>query len=392
MATTPYGIKFLPGCPCCEEAVGNIILRKYGPAASSSLSWNFRREAGAVSGGSNAYGLFFGGSATPSGFAVAVRASDDWVAVGGTRDINNQALWLLNASGAVQWSRGSADNRGYAPVRHLLFSADGLYLYVAYQSILASSSSDGGLWVEKLDASDGSLVWEKRWITATTNTGTIGGMAIYDGDLFVAGGDQSGSYLAKRYAGSDGTVAYSILTGGSGDRTTAFLGVAIDSTGEVFWAGQGTSSEPWLIHADDDGNVLSQWPKVGATYHTQNFAGIAVDSADQLIVTGTGIRQSSGSATNYRISRWTRTTVNELDHEEDFAIDWGIGTSLESTGRVALDDSDRIFVIEDESTADQYAAYTSGGTQLWTANHGQPVRGVAASGGGSMHVAGDGVA
>ena len=371
-----------PGVCCCptEPPPGFVIAEKYS-GATSSLVWRFRRESG----------VFDSALRVPAGRAIAANGDGD-VFVGGDSDVNGHVGWLLNSSGAVQWTLSLGG--GYLFVRAAAYSVDEDYIYISYQG-------SGGNRLAKLAAADGSSQWD----VVAHSTAFITKLVEYAGDVYCV--LEGTTANARRYDGSDGSNVWSSLTSTMvANAPSVMTGLAIDlSSGDLYWGTVGQSpiqgDRPFLFHSDDDGNILSTHPAdvTDLDPDTVNFTAsardIAVLSDGSLAIVGTNLRQKSSDSPRYFVSRWTRSAASfPISGDEAYTLSWGDGTSSHFGQKCSRDGSNNVFLTQSAvSIGNEMFGYSSSGSQLYAIRWGEGppednVRAVSA-GGGNVHYAGD---
>ncbi len=189
-----------------------------------------------------------------------------FVAVG--TEFNFQAMQFsfligkLDASGNVVWvKRLSSSKNRFGSVFE---QSDGTLLVAGTQLDMASGSTD--IWVLKLNATNGALVWEKVYATAGNETGAQairladGGYLLTGAFMTPSGESQTSDVLVMRLS-SSGAITWQRRYGGPGN-DLGFVQAAVNGgwifsgTTDSFGAG---GEDAAVVKLDDDGNI--QWQK-----------------------------------------------------------------------------------------------------------------------------------
>jgi hypothetical protein len=143
-------------------------------------------------------------------------------------------------------------------------------------NILVAGESNGNLYVAKLEGSSGSILWEHHRSGGVDVPSSAGGISVdSNGNAFVAGSiyanrrfQNSDLYLAK-LASSDGTVLWETRRSSPGDLLDGVSAITLDRKGDLVIAGVMSlavtapfDSQPFTAkYASDDGSLL--WEEAG---------------------------------------------------------------------------------------------------------------------------------
>jgi hypothetical protein len=152
---------------------------------------------------------------------------------------------------------------------------------------------DNDYYTAKYAASDGALIWEKRY-DGLLNVGDLAAAVTVDhqGNVLVTG--SSGGFYTAKYASADGTLLWSRRYQGPGPGSDAATAIAVDGSGNVFVTGASASGAAaqdldfyTAKYAAGDGTLLWEKRYNGPGNGDDRATALAVDAKGNVVVTGT---------------------------------------------------------------------------------------------------------
>ena len=303
------------------------------------------------------------------------------------------------ADGALLW-----ENRYTGPAN----SSDAAYsiavdsagnVVVTGDSDNASTSTD--YYTAKYAAANGALLWERRYNGPVSWYDSPQSVAVDSaGNVAVTGYSSNGSnndYYTAKYAASDGALLWEKRYNGPANSDDIAYSVAVDAAGNVAVTGKSVSSGGYdyytAKYASADGVLLWEKRYNGPANWDDLAFSVAVDSAGNVAVTG--LSSGSGSNYDYYTAKYAAA---------DGALLWekrynGPANSNDTARSVAVDSAGNVAVTGESynvSNPDYYTAkYAAGdGALLWekryngAANNSDTAEGVAVDNAGNVVVTG----
>lgn len=216
-------------------------------------------------------------------------------------DLDYYTAKYAATNGALLWEKrynGPANDRDYA----LAVAVDGS------DNVFVTGSSEEDYYTAKYAGSDGALLWDKRYNGPARNLDRAHALAVdQSGDVIVTGGSwgigSNDDYYTAKYAGVDGTLLWEKRYNGSASSSDLALAVATDTSGNIvvtgYSEGSGTAADYYTVkYAAVDGALL--WEKrYNGPASAEDFAhAVAIDGSGNVIVTGNSVA-SPGHADYY---------------------------------------------------------------------------------------------
>ena len=271
------------------------------------------------------------------GMRIAVGSTGDVYGCGFNNNLGSEMLiFKCSPSGSVVWSK-TVTGTQITPESIATDASDNVY--VAY----SASVTGGEAGIMKLSSS-GTLVWQRS--IGLTLTDTASGIATDGTNVYVVG------YTNNQGAGSDdvlvvkldssGTVAWQRILGSTADDRA--LGVAIDSTGNVYVCGDAApdgfaGNHAMLVKYNSSGTVV--WQRVIYNPDGITARALDIDSSDDVYVVGYagGAVAVSGFIAKFAATGsvlWQRTlTGTAPNNSEWYTLDIR-GTDVHVTGYVDI--------------------------------------------------------
>ena len=335
-----------------------------------------------------------GGSGEDQGYDIAVDSGGN-VYITGLTDSQGAGSYDMmvakyDTSGTIQWQRrlggaGSDVGRGIA-----VDSSGNVYVG-GYTASQGAGSFD--FLITKYDTS-GTIQWQRSLGGGSTDYGY--GIAVdSSGNVYVAGqtasqGAGSNDFLITKY-NTSGTIQWQRSLGGAGSEIG--YGIAVDSSGNVYITGltasQGAGSVDVLIAKYDTSGTI-QWQRSLGGTSSEEGNGIAVDSSGNVYITGYTNSQGAGDRdvliTKYNTSgtiQWQRSLGGaSFDVGVSIAVD--IGGNVYVTGYEGSQSAGLGDVL--------IAKYNTSGTIQWQRSLGGSSNdrgyGIAVDGSGNVYVTG----
>jgi uncharacterized delta-60 repeat protein len=308
-----------------------------------------------------------GGAGSDLGRGLAIDSAYNFYALGNTGStgagINDFLLAKHDSSGTIQWQRvlGGAGTETASSVA--IDSTGNVY-------VLGSTNSTGAGNSDFLLAkynSVGTIQWQRILGGASDENGNS--IAIDSSDnVYVFGLTSSAgagftNFLLAKY-NSSGTIQWQRILGSTGDEQG--LGVAIDSTGNVYVIGMtssaGAGSIDFLLAKYDPSGTI-QWQRVLGGAGVDWGQSVAIDSSNNVYVLG--YTNSTGAGSNdFLLAKYNSSGT----------IQWQrvLGGAGSDVGRgVSIDSSDNVYVIGQTASTGAgsndflIAKYNSAGTIQW---------------------------
>ncbi len=233
-----------------------------------------------------------------AGNPIVTGTSNNGSAAAGVESNGNDIFTAKYAAsnGALLWERryNGPGNRGDTAAG---VAVDNQGNVVVTGTSRSDSNGDGlfdnDFYTAKYAASDGALIWEKRY-DGLLNVGDLAAALTVDhlGDVLVTG--SSGGYYTAKYAGTDGALVWSRRYQGPGLSSDAASGIAVDGNGNVFVTGASGSGSAGqdldyytAKYAAADGALLWEKRFNGPGNGDDRAAALAVDASGNVVVTGT---------------------------------------------------------------------------------------------------------
>ncbi|HUS34626.1 MAG TPA: PQQ-binding-like beta-propeller repeat protein [Verrucomicrobiae bacterium] len=206
------------------------------------------------------------------------------------------------ASGALVWEKrynGPANGQDYPSA--VTVDSNGNVVVTGF-----SYASNVDSYTAKYAATDGALLWEKRY-NGPANSDDYGGAVAVDtsGNVFVTGFSFNGSdndYYTAKYAVLDGALLWEKRFSGPTSSGDFPRGLAVDSSGNVLVTGissNGTNDDYHIVkYAAADGALLLEKRYNGPGNGVDNVAGLAIGPNGMIAITGSS-QGSSAAGTTY---------------------------------------------------------------------------------------------
>ena len=156
-----------------------------------------------------------------------------------------------------------------------------------------NGAGNDDIYTAKYAASDGALLWEKRY-NGPANKNDAGNSIAVDsaGNVVVTGISNSANstpdYYTAKYAAADGSLLWEQRYNSPADAHDIGTSVAVDASGNVFVTGRSStfSQDYYTVkYAAGDGTVL--WERrFGVPSHYESAYSVATDAAGNAVVTG----------------------------------------------------------------------------------------------------------
>jgi outer membrane protein assembly factor BamB len=315
--------------------------------------------------------------------AVAVDGSGNVVVTGSSATVKYAA-----ADGALLWEqRYNGPGNGFHSTSAVAVDGSGNVAVTGY------SYNGGGYWdydyyTAKYAATDGVLLWEKRYNGPANDFDNAGSVAVDgSGNVVVTGSSYKGinsggfrygaDYYTAKYAAADGALLWEQRYNGPGDGNDYAYAVVVDGGGNVVVTGDsiGTgSSEDYYTakYAAANGALLWEQRHDGsANDGSGSAAAVALDGSGNVVVTGYSV--GSGGNNDYYTAKYAardgallwENRYNGPANGEDYAI----VMTMDGSGNV---------VVTGPSSYDYYTAKyaTADGALLWENRYDGPANGV----------------
>ena len=261
-------------------------------AVDGGLLWE-RRYKGSGDGNDIAYNLAYSVAMDADGNVVVTGSSTN---TSGNAD--NYTVKYAASDGALLWERrynGPANS--YDRAHSIGVDSSGNVVVTGFSYSSGTSSSDtGDYYTAKYAASDGALVWERRYNGSGEGNDLAYSVAVdAAGNVVVTGisPNTSGNtdYYTAKYSASDGALLWERRYNGPGNGTDVAHRVAFDAAGNAVVtggsAGNGTSVDFYTAkYAGSDGTPLweRRYNGPGNSYDVAD--SMAVDAGGNVFVTG----------------------------------------------------------------------------------------------------------
>lgn len=252
----------------------NVIITGYTGTSATGGSTSFINKFN--SSGTSQWAYELESTGEDEGEALVIDSSDNTYATGWSNfGIGRKAMMLKrNSSGTIQWQRQYGNNGDNQQGNG--FAINGGHIYQA--GYITVSGNIGGF-IHKID-SGGGTTWqalisgsgtEDIQDVAVDSTGAVYGA----GYTTTAGAGPTNAFLVKY--NSTGSLQYRRVMGTSAV-TTQFLGVAVDSSDNIFTVGRTGSNNGFIAKFDSSGNLLFQREITGYSV----IQDVVVDSNDDI--------------------------------------------------------------------------------------------------------------
>jgi hypothetical protein len=220
------------------------------------------------------------------GFGITVDTSGDVYftgysnAIGGT---NNIYTVKVNSSGTVQWQKQLA---GPSSVAEKIATDSSGNVFVCGRAFGAYSGGVNTLFLVKYNSS-GVLQWQNYLAASFNGTRALGVATDSSGDVYIAGSEGSDtSFLVVKYDTS-GTIQWKRKLGtGAGSGTQIASAIAVDSSGNVYACGESNNSgttDLQIVKYNTSGTI--QWQRRLGASAAISGRGISVDNNGKIYVT-----------------------------------------------------------------------------------------------------------
>lgn len=262
-----------------------------------------------------------------------------------------------SSDGALQWEQRYNGPANRSDAAQAVAIDNDRNVIVTGSSVGPGGSTD--FYTAKYLATDGSLIWERRYDGPAHGTDAAHALAIDgDGNVVVTGeswnGTDSDFYTAK-YAAGNGAVLWERHYSGLGNTSDSAAAVTIDGEGNAAVTGSSGGDFYTAKYSGTDGTIL--WAKrvnhVGDIYDSP--AAIAVDSSGNVLVSGrSGGLGSSADFYTAKFGAVTGTLMWERRYN-------GPANSIDEAVGVAVDVNDDVVVTG--------SSYGGGGVDFYTAKY-----------------------
>ena len=245
-----------------------------------------------------------------------------------------------------------------------------------------NASGDSDCYTAKYAATDGALLWEKRY-NGTGNSHDYAWSVAVDGAGNVAvtgqsiGSGSNYDYYTAKYAAADGALLWERSYNGPDNSSDAANSVVVDSAGNVVVTGssRGASSNDDYYtakYAAADGALLWEARYVGPGLGSEVANSVAVDAAGNVVVTGYSIGPDSNS--NYYTAKYAAANgallwearYDGTGNGNDYA--WSV--AVDGAGNVVVTGSSRGASNNDDYYTAKYDA--ADGALLWEKRYNGP--------------------
>jgi uncharacterized repeat protein (TIGR01451 family)/uncharacterized delta-60 repeat protein len=276
----------------------------------------------------------------------------------------------FNAAGAAQWTTASStiDATGL-PDEFVAMGVD------TQGNSYTAGNSTAGYRLAKFNSA-GALIWSRAYNTPGNHAANVVGVAVdASGDAYVTGSvaDANGAtdYGTVKFD-ADGNQVWAQLYNRTGTSFNAPIAIALDSGGNVYVTGQGTSASGNVDFAtlkyDANGSLL--WSRLyDDSVHGQDYAGaMAVDANGNVYVTGT----VQGTGTN---GLDIGTVMYDTSGVQQWAVAYNGPDSGDDGARaIAVDNTGNVVVIGYSDSAggpDELTTikYNGSGQPIWSKNY-----------------------
>jgi uncharacterized delta-60 repeat protein len=231
----------------------------------------------------------------------------------------------------------------------------------------SENGTNNDYYTAKYAAADGTLLWEQRYNSPAKGQ-DVASRIVFDnaGDVIVTGysfGLNNDFYTVK-YSGTDGSLKWERRYAGAANADDRPSGLAVDNSGSVFVIGSSGGTAYMAKYSGVDGAIL--WEKnVGLS------GALQIDTEGNLIVAGTSFNGSSLDFHTAKYASLDGTLIWERsydgpDHKNDYV--WGM--AVDSVGNVVLCGSSYNSAGYSVSSIVKYA--TADGLLVWQKQYGSP--------------------
>jgi uncharacterized delta-60 repeat protein len=287
--------------------------------------------------------------------ALAVDASGDVIVTGASEngapdyDTDFYTAKYSSTSGALLWEKryGSPGHRGDGAVA-VAVDIRG--------DVIVTGSAAGNFYTAKYAGADGALRWEAAY-SGPANDAPTGLDLDANGNVFVTGYSWNGAnidYYTAKYAATDGSLLWERRYDGGVDDDAA-AAVAVDGDGNVvvtgYSFGDGSSADYYTVkYAAADGARLWESRYNGPTNAFDAAEAVAVDSRNNVVVTG---HTKNGDRGDYYTAKYAAS---------DGALLWekrfGVRKRHDQAKAVAVDADDNVIVTGSSYGATDYDFHT----------------------------------
>ena len=286
---------------------------------------------------------YFGSSGNDQGLNVATDKSDN-VYLCGTSATSGAGMEELiiakyNSSGTIQWQRrlgGSANDVAYGVATD---SSDNVYVCGSTRS----NSSNTDMIIAKYNSS-GTIQWQRLLYSSSGSDIARRITTDSSGNVYISGhtnsiGQGNADLLIAKY-NTSGTLQWQRIIGGTGAEYG--YGIAVDSSGGVYFGGSGGSSADIFLAKYNSSGVI-QWQRY-LTYDWDSLYDLTIDDSGSLYFTGgvvTAKLPTDGSLTGtygsytYAASSLTEVPSTLTSSSSSFTA----GTSYLSDQSISLTDA-----------------------------------------------------
>jgi hypothetical protein len=211
----------------------------------------------------------------------------------------------------------------------------------------------------KYSGADGTVLWKRLYIGPGHNVDVAVGIAVdVARNVFVTGYSYSGTsfdYYTAKYAATDGAVLWEKRYDGLGNSDDRPSGIAVDASGDVVVTGNSNNDYLALKYRGADGGLLWETRYNGA------LNGVAVDSNDDVVVTGysnTDIYTAKYNGADGSLL-WEKHYRSPVDN----SIRVAVRMALDQSDNVIVSGSSANSIVNPDCYTAKYAA--ADGSLLW---------------------------
>jgi hypothetical protein len=222
----------------------------------------------------------------------------------------------------------------------------------------------------KYGATDGAMLWERRYDGPTSGYDAAIGIAVdTNDDVIVTGSSHNGSnadIYTARYAAQDGALLWQSLYNGQGNTNDAPTAVAVDLSGNVvvtYLSSDSPANVKHYVskHAAGDGRLLWEQRCDGPTNSAFSVRALAVDALGNVVVTG--FSYGTNSDNDYYTAKYAQTDGALLWGRRNSQGAFATDVTVDSNGNVVVTGSSKGYPWNSDFYTAKYAP--TDGAVLW---------------------------